>query len=534
MGDRGGDQLRANCRCADIRCSHGRYADRPLLADPGGALRGGPLSVGAAAGPASGPRRRGARRHRGVRPAGGPRRAARRAARRRVPRPRRGAGRRRPSGRRHLLPQGVRAAHAAVPRPLPLLHVRHRAAPPARGVPRARRGAGDRPRRSRGRVQGGAVHPRRPAGGALAGGPRVAGGPRLPLHARVRARVRDRRAGGDGPAAAPQPGRHELGGAHAAQARRAQHGDDAGDHGHPAVVGEGRAALRQPGQGARRPAPDAHRRRAGGRPVHHRHPHRDRGDAGRAGRVAVRDPGRRPRARARPGDDRPELPGEAGHRDGARPGRRSRRPRRHDRRRPAGARPEDAAAGPAEPRRRRVRAHAPRRDRRLGRRLAGDGGPREPRAPLAGDRRAGGALGRGRVHAARAAHGLPALRPGGLAVDRHPAARARGGARRSRHRSRPGGRRPVGRPWQEPDGGFRLLGPRRPQRHDRHRRPHGRPPWRLRVGVRRLGLAARRAGRPAVTARRSGWGATSARGCASRRPIPRHCSTPRTRTRPWR
>ena len=33
----------------------------------------------------------------------------------------------------------------------------------------------------------------------------------------------------------------------------------------------------------------------------------------------------------------------------------------------------------------------------------------------------------------------------GLAVDRHPAARARGGAGRSRHRSRPGGRRP-GRP----------------------------------------------------------------------------------------
>ena len=178
------------------RCSHGRHADRPLLAVPGGPPRR-PLPGGAAAGPAPGPRRRGARRHRGVRPAGGPRRAARRAARRRVPRPRRRAGRRRPSGRRHLLPQGVRAAHAAVPRPLPLLHVRHRAAPPARGVPRARRGAGDRPRGRRGRVQGGAVHPRRPAGGALAGGPRVAGGPRLPLHAGVRARLRDRGAGGD-------------------------------------------------------------------------------------------------------------------------------------------------------------------------------------------------------------------------------------------------------------------------------------------------------------------------------------------------
>ena len=54
-----------------------------------------------------------------------------------------------------------------------------------------------------------------------------------------------------------------------------------------------------------------------GVPVHHRHPDRDRGDADRAGRVAVRDPGRGPGARARPGDDRPELPGQAGHRDGA-------------------------------------------------------------------------------------------------------------------------------------------------------------------------------------------------------------------------
>ena len=57
MGDRGGDQLRANCRCADIRCSHGRYAKRSLLADPGGALRGGPLSrrrcVGRCAGSAT-------------------------------------------------------------------------------------------------------------------------------------------------------------------------------------------------------------------------------------------------------------------------------------------------------------------------------------------------------------------------------------------------------------------------------------------------------------------------------------------------
>ena len=73
----------------------------------------------------------------------------------------------------------------------------------------------------------------------------------------------DRGAGGDRAAAAPQPRRHELGGAHAAQAGRAVDGDDAGDHGHAAVERARRPALRQPRQGARRPAAHAHRRRAG-------------------------------------------------------------------------------------------------------------------------------------------------------------------------------------------------------------------------------------------------------------------------------
>ena len=48
-------------------------------------------------------------------------------------------------------------------------------------------------------------------------------------------------------------------------------------------------------------------------------------------------------------------------------------------------------------------------------------------------------------------------------------------------------------------------------------------------------LAAQAVGRVGTApARRSGWRATSVRGSISRRPTPRHCSTPRTRTRPWR
>src|SRR3712207_8115845 len=46
----------------------------------------------------------------------------------------------------------------------------------------------------------------------------------------------------------------ELGGDPATQARLRLDGDDARDHGHPAVVGAGWPALRLPRQGARRPA----------------------------------------------------------------------------------------------------------------------------------------------------------------------------------------------------------------------------------------------------------------------------------------
>ena len=119
---------------------------------------------------------------------------------------------------------------------------------------------------------------------------RVAGRARLRLDPRLRAGLRDRRAGGDRPAAAPQPGRAELGRAAAAQAGRAEHGHDAGDHRDPALVRAGRPALRLARQGAGGPAAGARRRRPGRRAVHHRHPDRHRRDAGRAGRLDLRDP----------------------------------------------------------------------------------------------------------------------------------------------------------------------------------------------------------------------------------------------------
>ena len=107
-----------------------------------------------------------------------PRRAARRAGGGRGPPPRRRA--RRP---RHLLAQGVRPAHDAVPRPLRLLHVRQAAGPARVAVPHARRGARDRAARRRARVPRGAVHAGRGARGALPAGRGVA----------RRARLRDRR-----------------------------------------------------------------------------------------------------------------------------------------------------------------------------------------------------------------------------------------------------------------------------------------------------------------------------------------------------
>ena len=93
-------------------------------------------------------------------------------------------------------------------------------------------------------LQGGAVHPRRPPRGPLAGRGRVAARARLRLDAGLPAGDGDPGAGGDRAAAAPQPGRADLGGDPAAQAGLGVDGHDAGDDGDPAVVGARRPALR--------------------------------------------------------------------------------------------------------------------------------------------------------------------------------------------------------------------------------------------------------------------------------------------------
>ena len=189
-------------------------------------------------------------------------------------------------------------------------------------------------------------------------------------------------------------------------------------------------------------------------------------NARRAGRVALRDPGGGPGARARPGGDRPELPGQARHRDGERPGRRPRRPRRHDRRRPAGARAEDAAAGAAEPRRRGVRADArapasttgaaSRRSRPT---TSTPSGPGPPSTSCAARSAEAGFTLRERLTA------YPQYVLAGLAVDRHPAARARRARSPTRDRAGRRGRRA---------GGPAVAGARRRVRLHRPDRPaHG-------------------------------------------------------------
>ena len=214
--------------------------------------------------------------------------------------PRRRPARRRPAGRHHVLEEGLHPADPAVPGPLPLLHVRHRAAPAAGATFLERDEVlDDRPRGRRAGLQGGPVHPRRPAGGALAGGAAsgwtsAATTPPWTTCAPARSRCWRR------PGLLPHlnPGVLSWAELPAAQAGRAEHGHDAGDHRDPAVVRAGRPALRLAGQGAGGPAAGARGRRPGRRAVHHRHPDRHRRDPRRARRVAVRDPRARPASTA--------------------------------------------------------------------------------------------------------------------------------------------------------------------------------------------------------------------------------------------
>ncbi len=85
----------------------------------------------------------------------------------------------------------------------------------------------------------------------------------LRLDAGVRAGDGGPGARGDRPAAAPQPWRHVVGGDEPAQAGLAVHGDDAGDHVHPAVHREGRGPPRLSRQGPGGPACGCSRTPAG-------------------------------------------------------------------------------------------------------------------------------------------------------------------------------------------------------------------------------------------------------------------------------
>ena len=146
-----------------------------------------------------------------------------------------GPGRCRPARGGDLLAQGVHPGHPAVPRPLPLLHVRR----PPRAISRAtgtrRTSPPTRSSRSPARVPSSAA-PRRCSPSAT--GPRTAGPRReewlrragLRLHARLRPRDGDPGARGDRAAAPPQPRRHVVGGDEPAQAGLPLDGDDARDH----------------------------------------------------------------------------------------------------------------------------------------------------------------------------------------------------------------------------------------------------------------------------------------------------------------
>ena len=119
--------------------------------------------------------------------------------------------------------------------------------PRARHVHGTRRDPRRRPPRRRTRLQGSAIHPRRPPRGSLAGGARVARRTWLRLHAVLPAGDGDPGAGGNRAAAAPEPRRDELVGDVAAQAGGAVDGHDAGDHVAAAVRDERAGSLWQPG-----------------------------------------------------------------------------------------------------------------------------------------------------------------------------------------------------------------------------------------------------------------------------------------------
>ena len=165
-------------------------------------------------------------------------------------------------------------------------------------------------------VQGGAVHPRRPAGGTLRGRARVAG------RARVRSTLDYVRAVAisvieeTGLLPHLNPGvmsYEELARLKQVSASMGLMLETSSDR--LSSNAEGRTSAR-PDKVPGRAAADDRGCRPARDPVHDRHPRGDRRDAARARRVGVRDPRAPPSVRAHPGGDRAELPREAGHRDG--------------------------------------------------------------------------------------------------------------------------------------------------------------------------------------------------------------------------
>ncbi len=121
-----------------------------------------------------------------------------------------------------------------------------------------------------------------------------------------------------------------------AAAGQRQHGPDARGHLHPPAP-----ARRRPSMGARQGAgaadADAGGSRAAQDSFHHRYPAGNRRDGRGAGAQPDRD-SRRPSAlRPYPGSDHPELPRQAGYRDGRRAGTRRSRDGAGDRHRAPGA-----------------------------------------------------------------------------------------------------------------------------------------------------------------------------------------------------
>ena len=131
-----------------------------------------------------------------------------------------------------------------------------------------------------------------------------------------------------------------------------------------------------------------------------------------------------------------------------------------------------------------------RRDRRLGRGVAGDPGPREPGAALAADRRSGRAHRRGGLHAARAADVYPGyLREPWL--DPRFGRACRGAGRPGDRAGRARARCPSGCRGRSRTAAGAGRGPHRPARGDRHGGPERDRRVRFRRGLRRLGRVAR-------------------------------------------